>query len=141
MAIPQVLPVTEKLLLDRQQCLAYAAYVRAARNALGLSQATLATMIGVTRSTLVRLEKGDPPLKTALCLAAVEVLQRLGVEAANLPLAGAGGGPLQWTIDPAKLWHTHEVLQTTDVHQVIMGVLLGADYVPVLARKPLRRKP
>ena len=68
-----------KQIHDPDVCLAFGAYVRAARNALSLSQTALAEMLGVHRTTLVRLEKGSPPLKRGLCVSAVAFLTKAGV--------------------------------------------------------------
>jgi DNA-binding XRE family transcriptional regulator len=72
-------PETAKLLYDPDHCLLYGAEVRAARGVLGLSQSELADMLGVTRTTVLRLEKGIAPLRLALCESAVDTLKKAGV--------------------------------------------------------------
>ena len=68
-----------KQIVDPDMCAAYGAVVRAGRNALGLSQNGLAAILGVHRTTLVRLEQGTPPLRRGLCVTAVDVLKKAGV--------------------------------------------------------------
>lgn len=71
---------TRKLLFDPDQCLMYGSYIRASRAILGLSQADFCEFLGVTRSTLVRLENGIAPLKKSLCESAVDVLKTAGIQ-------------------------------------------------------------
>ena len=72
-------PPLSKVIHDPDQCLLYGAFVRAGRNALNLSQDQLALMLGINRTTLVRLEKGIPPFKRSLCLSMVEVFKKIGI--------------------------------------------------------------
>lgn len=129
-----------KLLHDIDQCSIFGGYTRAARNALNLSQDDLAAMLGVTRSTLVRLEKGQAPLKIALCSTLLEVLAKAGVRSDAMSTLMDGPGVPASSIDilinvKPLLWSVKSGgvnLKDKTKH------LLGTKHVPPLEKAPLR---
>jgi DNA-binding XRE family transcriptional regulator len=133
-----------KLIQDTDTCKALGCYVRAGRNALGLSQADLADLLGVNRTTLLRLEKGIAPLRSALCLSAVEVLRRLGATSEQIELLVAGKGrvteTINFSIDFLAMKQTQEIAETRAASQGGIVSLLGTEYIPPLVIAPLRKK-
>jgi transcriptional regulator with XRE-family HTH domain len=134
---------TTKLVFDPDHCLMYGAYVRGVRSALGLSQSALAEMLGVNRTTLLRLEQGRPPLKKALCETVVQVLKQAGVNSEAMDsLATEIGVPtnLDISINLGALMHSlFELPKSADVMEKT-EVLFGQDYIPPLEQTPLRKK-
>ena len=134
---------TTKLIFDPDHCLMYGAYVRGVRSALGLSQGALAEMLGVNRTTLLRLEKGQPPLKKALCETVVELLEQAGVKSEAMDsLRTMSGVPthLDISINIFALLRSLYQLPKSSPVDVKTKVLFGQDYVPPLEQAPLRKK-
>jgi DNA-binding XRE family transcriptional regulator len=134
---------TTKLIFDPDHCLMYGAYVRGVRSALGLSQSALAEMLGVNRTTLLRLEKGQPPLKKALCETAVEVLKKAGVQSEAMDsLITEPGVPttLDIGINFGALMHSLYQLPKSAAVDAKTEALFGQNYVPPLEQAPLRKK-
>jgi DNA-binding XRE family transcriptional regulator len=133
-----------KQIHDPDVCLAFGAYVRAARNALSLSQTALAEMLGVHRTTLVRLEKGSPPLKRGLCVSAVAVLTKAGVSCNGLSTdkryAQAQDQTLMVEFKFSSLQKAQRAMEDGLSDSELPAILLGADFVAPLEAKPLRRK-
>ena len=133
-----------KQIIDADLCAAYGTLVRAGRNALGISQNALAAMLGVHRTTLVRLEQGVPPLRTGLCLSAVEVLKRAGVECQTPELEQGTGfdlaGSLTMAIRGDAIVKAQQGIEQQLGNEVIANHFLGAAFIPPLAEKPLRKK-
>ncbi len=134
---------TTKLIFDPDHCLMYGAYVRGVRSALGLSQSALAEMLGVNRTTLLRLEKGQPPLKKALCETAVALLKQAGVQSEAMDsLKTEPGVPttLDIGINFGALLQSLYQLPKSAEAGVKTEALFGQDYVPPLEQAPLRKK-
>ena len=134
---------TTKLIFDPDHCLMYGAYVRGVRSALGLSQSALAEMLGVNRTTLLRLEKGQPPLKKALCETVVELLKQAGVQSEAMDsLKTEPGVPtnLDISIKFGALMHSLYQLPKSAAVNVKTEALFGQDNVPPLEQAPLRKK-
>ena len=133
-----------KQIRDPDVCLAFGAYVRAARNALSLSQTALAEMLGVHRTTLVRLEKGSPPLKRGLCVSAVAVLTKAGVSCNGLSTdkryAQEQDQTLMVEFKFSSLQKAQRAMEDGLSDSELPAILLGADFVAPLEAKPLRRK-
>lgn len=134
-----------KLIHDPDECLVIGAFVRAGRNALGLSQTALAHMLGVHRTTILRLEKGAAPLKRGLCETAVDVLGKVGVtDAAQQERhpKGTSGHPrdIQMTVAFDALRRAQRVIESGEAESEFGRLLLGEDFVPPLEEKPLRKK-
>ena len=133
-----------KQIHDPDVCLAFGAYVRAARNALSLNQAALAEMLGVHRTTLVRLEKGSPPLKRGLCVSAVAVFTKAGVSCSGLSTdkryAQEQGQALIVEFKFSSLQKAQRAMEEGLSDSELPAILLGADFVAPLEVKPLRRK-
>lgn len=133
-----------KQITDPDICAAYAAVVRAGRNALGISQNGLAAILGVHRTTLVRLEQGIPPLRRGLCLSAVDVLKKAGVTCETPEIqTGAGrliDGSLQLTISADALRKAQQGIEGLIPGDELMAHFLGNGFVPPLEEKPLRKK-
>jgi len=92
-SITRLISEQPKVFRDPAHCMMWGAYVCAVRNALGMSQSDLAAILGVTRTTLTRLEQGIPPLKAPLCRTALEVFKEAGVKSASMDdvlLIGSG---------------------------------------------------
>jgi len=125
-------------------CAAYGAIVRAGRNALGISQNGLAAILGVHRTTLVRLEQGTPPLRRGLCLTAVDVLEKAGIACTNLEiLTGTGSfnhGSLLMTISADAVRKAQQGIEGQMPSEDLSGHFLGDGFVPPLEEKPLRKK-
>jgi len=141
--IPYQLP--PKLIQDSDVCKAIGCYVRASRNALGLNQLKLAQLLGVNRTTLLRLEKGNPPFRFALCLTAIEVLGALGVRSSQIEelVAGRGrvGKTIELTVNFEAMKLTQEMAEQESVaNNKGIAALLGEEYVPPLVTRPLRKK-
>lgn len=133
-----------KQITEPDLCAAYGAVVRAGRNALGMSQNGLAAILGVHRTTLVRLEQGTPPLRRGLCMSAVEVLKKAGV-VCETSVIQKGSGKLNDT--NLLLSITAEAVRRAQ--QGIDGLIpsdgltthfLGDGFVPPLEENPLRKK-
>jgi DNA-binding XRE family transcriptional regulator len=133
-----------KQIHDPDVCLAFGAYVRAARNALSLSQTALAEMLGVHRTTLVRLEKGSPPLKRGLCVSAVVVLTKAGVSCNGLSTDKRYAQEQDQTLIVefkfSSLQKAQRAMEDGLSDSELPAILLGADFVAPLEAKPLRRK-
>jgi len=133
-----------KQIHDPDVCLAFGAYVRAARNALSLSQTALADMLGVHRTTLVRLEKGSPPLKRGLCVSAVAVLTKAGVSCNGLSTDKRYAQEQDQTLIVefkfSSLQKAQRAMEDGLSDSELPAILLGADFVAPLEAKPLRRK-
>jgi len=133
---------SSKLLVEEDLCQMYGAYVRGARSALGLSQSALAEMLGVNRTTLLRLEKGLPPLRKALCQATVEILKKAGVNSLAMDtLMTTPGCPkvLDIGIDMVILVNSFFDLPKTSTVDAKTEALFGQNYVAPLRKMPLRK--
>ena len=133
-------PPPSKVIHDPDQCLLYGAFVRAGRNALNLSQDQLALMLGINRTTLVRLEKGIPPFKRSLCLSMAEVFKKIGIESKQIDELASDPvgvtGRLDISINHAALtWNFFPNSDSTDQIKSIDG----NELVPPLQKNPLRR--
>jgi DNA-binding XRE family transcriptional regulator len=142
-SIPYRLP--PKLIQDSDVCKAIGCYVRASRSALGLNQLKLAQLLGVNRTTLLRLEKGNAPLRFALCQTAVEVLSALGARSTQIEelLAGRAGlgATIDLTVNFEAMKQTQEMAeQEATKNNKGFTALLGEEYIPPLAARPLRKK-
>ncbi len=136
-------PPTTKLIFDPDHCLMYGAYVRGVRSALGLSQGALADMLGVNRTTLLRLEKGQPPLKKALCETAIKVLKKAGVNSEAMDLLTTEPGVptnLDISINFGALMQSLFELPKSAAVMQKTEALFGQHYVPPLEQSPLRKK-
>ncbi len=134
---------TLKLLLDPDQCLLYGSFIRASRTILGLSQEEFAEVLGVTRSTLVRLENGIAPLKKSLCEAAVDLLRSAGIESDAMDkVRNAPGVPttLDISVNYGTLLHSFLRLPRNTEAQAKVEALFGEGFVAPLKETPLRRK-
>ena len=133
-----------KQIHDPDVCLAYGAFVRAARNALSLSQTSLAGMLGVHRTTLVRLEKGSPPLKRGLCTSAVSVLAQAGVSCEELMKDFKSPDDIDHVMHVTykfnALRNSQKVIDQGLAEEELVKFLVGSDFVAPLQEKPLRRK-
>lgn len=134
-----------KQVQDSDTCAAVGCYVRAARSALGLNQATLAELLGVNRTTLLRLEKGAAPLRLALCLSAIEVLSQLGAKSESIENIVLGVTKVEETLPLMIDFESMQAIQIAveaqnDKYQQGIASLLGDDFVPPLLQTPLRRK-
>lgn len=126
---------SSKLMHEHGECARCAAFVRGARSALGINQTLLAELLGVTRSTLVRLEKGTPPLRQALCEAAIEVLGQLGAK------HNTGQDEfLSIAIDFNALDRVQRIMAEVTNEQECVFALMGMNFVAPLTVKPLRKK-
>jgi len=122
----------------------YAALVRSGRGVLGISQNAFAAMLGVHRTTLVRLEQGSPPLKHNLLEAAQSLLADLGVKLETAlsqnELGEINISELQFTIPVDSLRRVQKLLDRGGSDDDFIRQLFGEQYVPPLKAKPLRRK-
>ena len=122
----------------------WGAYVCAVRNALGMSQRDLAAILGVTRTTLTRLEQGVPPLKALLCRTALEVFKEAGVSSAAMEDVLYIGAGLPVSLDISiEINHllkmrAQTVKSATTADKTTL--LLGEDFIPPLEQSPLRKK-
>ena len=144
MDTPDNFQISNKQIHDPDEGLAYGAFVRAGRTALGLSQTALATILGVHRTTLLRLEKGSPPLRRGLCESAVYVLGRAGVTCEVLQKGnfGSNGGTkdLQIMVIFDALKRAELVVTSGEDEKEFGRLLLGEGFIAPLQEKPLRRK-
>ena len=142
MAMPE--PLQSKQITDPDMCAAYGAVVRAGRNALGMSQNGLAAILGVHRTTLVRLEQGTPPLRRGLCLTAVDVLKKAGVACETLAIQTGTGqftdGSLLLTISADAIKKAQQGIEGLIHGDDLSAHFLGDGFVPPLEEKPLRKK-
>lgn len=133
-----------KQITDPDMCAAYGAVVRAGRNALGMSQNGLAAILGIHRTTLVRLEQGTPPLRRGLCLTAVDVLQKAGVACETLEIQTGTGrfkdGSLLLTISADAVKKAQQGIEGLIPRDDLSAHFLGNGFVPPLEEKPLRKK-
>lgn len=133
-----------KVVRDPDQCLLWGAYVCAVRNALGMSQGDLAAILGVTRTTLTRLEQGVPPLKMALCRTALEVFKEAGVSSLAMEdSALIGAGPpvaldIKFEIHHLRKMRSQTAKAATTSDKAAM--LLGEGFASPLEQTPLRKK-
>jgi DNA-binding XRE family transcriptional regulator len=136
--------VQPKLIADPDVCKAMGCYVRSARNALSLSQHTFSALLGVNRTTLLRLEKGSCPLRTALCVSALQVLSRLGARSDLIERVllerGQAVEVIDLLIDFASMKRSQEVADSPESEAERVLGLLGQAYVPPLVAHPLRKK-
>jgi len=133
-----------KVVRDPDQCLLWGAYVCAVRNALGMSQGDLAAILGVTRTTLTRLEQGVPPLKMALCRTALEVFKEAGVSSMAMNDAASIGAGLPVALDiKFEIHHLRKMRSQTAKAATAADkatMLLGEGFMPPLEQAPLRKK-
>lgn len=133
-----------KQITDPDICAAYGAVVRAGRNALGISQNGLAAILGIHRTTLVRLEQGSPPLRRGLCLTAVDVLKQAGVACETPEMQTGTGkfdeGGLLLTISADAVRKAQQGIEGLIPSQDLSTHFLGDGFVPPLEEKPLRKK-
>lgn len=133
-----------KLITDPGLCAAYGAVVRAGRSALGISQSEFASLLGVHRTTLLRLEQGTPPLRIGLCVAAVQVLrgagfvcETQGLQTASGELEGSG---VRITLQAEAIQKAQQKLDGHIPDDNLVRHLLGGDFLPPLQEKPLRKR-
>lgn len=134
---------TLKLLLDPDQCLMYGSFIRASRTVLGLNQEEFAQFLGVTRSTLVRLENGVAPLKKSLCEAAVDLLKSAGINSTAMnEIRYMPGVPttLDISVNYGTLLNSFLRLPRNTEAQSKVNALFGEGFVAPLKEAPLRRK-
>lgn len=132
-----------QLLADPLACLAYGAYVRASRNALGLNQTVFARLLGVSRPTVVRLERGASPLRLALCYAATDVLSSLGVTSANIEdfeVSNPKPARIFSSVEFAKLLQITRLLEEQADPERGVFDMLGSNFRPPLIDEPLRSR-
>ncbi len=122
----------------------WGAYVCAVRNALGMSQGDLAAILGVTRTTLTRLEQGVPPLKMALCKTAFGVFKEAGVSSTAMDEAALIGAGLPVALDiKFEIHHLRKMRSQTAKAATAADkatMLLGEGFTPPLEQAPLRKK-
>jgi len=101
-------------------------------------------MLGVHRTTLVRLEKGSPPLKRGLCVSAVAVLTKAGVSCNGLSTDKRNAQEQDQTLMVefkfSSLQKAQRAMEDGLSDSELPAILLGADFVAPLEAKPLRRK-
>ena len=134
---------TLKLLFDPTQCLLYGSFIRASRTILNLNQEEFARYLGITRSTLVRLENGIAPLKKSLCETAVELLKKAGISSKEMDaLRGTIGVPtnLDISVNLATLLDSFRRMPRDADTQKKLEAMFGEGFVAPLKEKPLRRK-
>ena len=134
---------TLKLLLDPDQCLLYGSFIRASRSILGLNQEEFAQSLGVTRSTLVRLENGVAPLKKSLCEAAVDLIRTAGIVSKAMDeIRYTPGVPttLDISVNYGTLLSSFLRLPRKAEAQAKIEALFGEGFVAPLKETPLRRK-
>lgn len=133
-----------KQLSDPDLCAAYGAVVRAGRNALGISQNEMAAILGVHRTTLLRLEQGTAPLRTGLCLSALDVLKRAGVVCTTPGVQSAlgtlGDEGLHLEISSESVRKAQQGIDGLVPADRLASHFLGERFVPPLEERPLRRK-
>ena len=142
--ITRLIAEQPKVFRDPDHCMMWGAYVCAVRNALGMSQGELAAILGVTRTTLTRLEQGIPPLKAPLCRTALEVFNEAGVHSKAMEDVLFIGAGLPVSLDISIEIHhllkmrsqTFKAATTADKS----ALLLGENFVPPLTQVPLRKK-
>jgi len=133
-----------KVFRDPDQCMIWGAYVCAVRNAIGMSQSELAAILGVTRTTLTRLEQGVPPLKAPLCRTALEVFKEAGVSSKAMDDVLYTGSELPTSLDISIEIHhllkmrSQKVKAATAAEKAVL--LLGEGFIPPLEQRPLRKK-
>lgn len=137
-------PDQPKVFRDPNQCMMWGAYVCAVRNALGMSQGDLAAILGVTRTTLTRLEQGVPPLKAPLCRSALEVFKEAGVKSAAMDDVLYIDAGLPTSLDISIEIHHLLKMRSQSVKAATTAdkaaLLLGEDFIPPLEQSPLRKK-
>lgn len=137
-------PPQSKQITDPYICAAYGALVRAGRNALGISQNGLAAILGVHRTTLVRLEQGTPPLRIGLCLSAVAVLKQTGVVCETLEIQTSSGQAnergIQLTISSDAIKKAQQAIDGSIAAENQTRHFLGEGFLPPLEESPLRKK-
>lgn len=133
-----------KVFRDPDQCMMWGAYVCAVRNALGMSQGDLAAILGVTRTTLTRLEQGVPPLKAPLCRSALEVFKEAGVSSTAMEAVLHIESGLPTSLDISIEIHHLLKMRSQTVKAATTAdksaLLLGENFVPPLEQTPLRKK-
>lgn len=133
---------TLKLILDTELCKMYGSFIRASRALLGLSQEEFAQLLGVTRSTLVRLENGVAPLKKNLCEAAVDLMKIAGITSLAMDRARHSlvvPSEIDISVNYVLLNSFLKLPRKTEV-QSKEKALFGESFVAPLKEKPLRRK-
>ncbi len=135
---------TDKQLYEPDQCMGYAAFIRSGRSVLGISQNSFAAMLGIHRTTLVRLEQGSPPLRKSLIVAATALLENLGIQL-MFSVGQNGQGTLsipdlQVTIPIESLRRVQQLLDAELPEDEFIKRLFGDKYIPPLTAKPLRKK-
>lgn len=134
---------TLKLLVDPDQCMMYASYIRASRTLLGLNQGDFAQFLGVTKPTLYRLENGVAPLRKSLCETAVDLLKTAGISSKEMDaLRGTIGVPtnLDISVNLATLLDSFRRMPRDADTQKKLEAMFGEGFVAPLKEKPLRRK-
>lgn len=132
---------TLKQIQNPDQCRLYGAFVRGARAFLGLNQDEFAKMVGVERTTLIRLEKGEPPLKRHLCQSVIQVLAQAGIKSSDIldVLDGLIINPvISIKIEYERLQAGLFGLSKTSSFEEKQDALLGLEYRPPLVDQPLR---
>jgi len=82
--------------------------IRMGRTALGISQQTLADLIGISKITLARIETLESKMKTEFYIKAIKVFREFGVE-----LDATSGDGLTIDVSPLALHHALNQLQDT----------------------------
>ena len=132
-----------KLLFDADQCLLYGTFIKASRGILGLSQDDFSRFLGVSRSTLVRLENGIAPLKKSLCEAAVDLLKTAGIESDEMiDIRYMPGVPssVNFKVNYQTLFQAFFRLPRDAKTQAKLTALFGDNFVAPLKDVPLRKK-
>lgn len=134
---------TDKNLYEPDLCMGYAALIRSGRGVLGISQKSFAAMLGVHRTTLVRLEQGSPPLKKSLLEAAEALLAKLEVrvsfDVTQSDSTTLGISQLHLCIPIDTLRRVQASLDRGGPEEDLIRALFGYQYVPPLKAEPLRR--
>lgn len=137
-------PLPPKQITDTDLCAAYGAIARAGRNTLGLSQGEFSGILGIHRTTLLRLEQGLPPLRTGLCQSVVEVLAQAGFICQSPEVQSWRGertvSNLTVTITAEAISNAQRAIDGQVSPDKLTEHFWGKAFVPPLQDKPLRRR-
>lgn len=132
---------SSKVLNDPGICMAYAAFIRGSRSLLGLSQEDFSQILGVERTTVVRLEKGKPPLKRELCRAALELLAKAGIKSRDMTKFESQlwfDEVIEVELMMGKLVSDYLKLPKDTTLEAKQAALFGPNFKPPLSERPLR---